>query len=149
MALEVRFHETAPLPDDMPTFPDEVLAELMLDEGVPDEGAVHCVLTDDAELASLNQRFRGRSGSTDVLAFPYDPAASGGIHGDIYVSVDRARQQSAERGEPPGREVIRLFAHGALHLAGYDHDSAARDRAMRARQEAWVERLYAASRDLA
>jgi probable rRNA maturation factor len=147
MALEVRFHATAPLPPDLNAFPDEALTALLRSEGIPDEGTIYCVLTNDDELASLNERFRGGIGPTDVLAFPYDPAKTGGIQGDIYVSIDQARTQSSERGELHGREVIRLFAHGALHLAGYDHDTKARDQAMRARQEAWVERLYARSVD--
>ncbi len=109
-----------------------------------DKGEVHCVLTTDEELAGLNRRFRGRDGPTDVLSFPYDHRATSGVHGDIYVSLDRARAQAAERGEPEGREVWRLFVHGALHLAGHDHAAPAEDRAMRALQETWVVRGYGA-----
>ena len=142
MALTVHFHPAEPLPPDLGRFPARALAELLVAEGVSDAGEVHCVLTGDDELAELNQRFRGRSGPTDVLAFPYDPSAASGVHGDIYVSLDRARAQAAERGEPPGREVWRLFVHGALHLAGHDHDTDEGDRAMREAEEAWVERSY-------
>ena len=146
MALEVHFHTTVdPIPD-APPLPVETLKELLLDEGVPDDGEIHCILTGDAELAVLNERFRGKEGPTDVLAFPYDPVTAEGARGDIYVSAERARAQAAERGEPVGREVWRLFVHGALHLAGHDHDTDARDEAMRERQEAWVERAYPADR---
>ena len=115
-------------------------------EGLADRGEVHCVLAGDAEIADLNGRFRGKAGPTDVLAFPYDPATTDGVVGDIYVSLDRAREQASERGEPIGREVWRLFVHGALHLAGHDHDSDAADRAMRARQEEWVDRVFPGDR---
>jgi probable rRNA maturation factor len=140
--LEVHFHASVAPPPDLAHFPTEAMTTLLREAGGPGEGAVHFVLTDDAELAALNERFRGVAGPTDVLAFPYDPAASGGVHGDVYVSLDRAREQAAERGEPAGREVWRLFVHGALHLAGHDHDTPKNDRAMRALQEAWVERAY-------
>lgn len=146
MALEIRFHPSVAPPADLGRFPAEALAELLREEGVPDEGTIDCILTGDAELVALNERFRGRPGPTDVLAFPYDPDASGGTRGDVYVSLDRARAQAAERGEPVGREVWRLFVHGALHLAGHDHDTAKRDRDMRRRQEVWVERVYPAGR---
>jgi probable rRNA maturation factor len=143
LSLAVHLHTTVPLPADLDPFPARLLAELLREQGVPDRGEVHCILTDDAELAELNERFRGRPGPTDVLAFPYEASASG-VHGDVYVSRDRAREQAAECGEPEGREVWRLFVHGALHLAGHDHDTDERDRAMRALQEEWVERGYGA-----
>ena len=99
-------------------------------------------LKQDAFDREFSRLFRGRSGPTDVLAFPYDPADSGGVHGDVYVSLDRARAQAAERREPLEREIWRLFVHGALHLAGRDHDSDETERAMLAAQEKCVERVF-------
>lgn len=139
--LRIRFHPSATPPAELDPFPGGALADLLVAEGIDDRGEVHCVLTDDAELTALNARFRNRAGPTDVLAFPYDPAASDGVHGDVYVSLDRAREQAEERGEPVAREVWRLFVHGALHLAGHDHATPERDRAMHSRQEEWVERI--------
>jgi probable rRNA maturation factor len=101
------------------------------------------VLTDDTELGDLNGRFRGGRGPTDVLAFPYDPARSGGVLGDIYVSFERAAAQAAARDEPVGLEIWRLFVHGALHLAGRRHDTPAEEREMTRIQEEWVSRRLA------
>ena len=140
--LRIRFHPSVAPPPDLKPFPGAVLREMLRAEGLADRGEVHCVLADDAEIADLNGRFRGKEGPTDVLAFPYDTATTDGVVGDIYVSLDRAREQARERGEAIGREVWRLFVHGALHLAGHDHDSDAADRAMRARQEEWVDRVF-------
>lgn len=144
MTLRIRFHPSVEPPPDLSPFPAPVLRELLRAEGIADRGEIHCVLTGDQEIASLNERYRSRAGPTDVLAFPYDPAASGGVLGDIYVSLDRAREQAAGAGEPLGREIWRLFVHGALHLAGRDHDTDESDRAMRALQEEWVERVFPA-----
>jgi probable rRNA maturation factor len=77
-----------------------------------------------------------------VLSFAYDPADSGGVHGDVFVSLDRARVQAAERDEPLEREIWRLFVHGALHLAGRDHDDNESERAMLVAQEDCVERVF-------
>lgn len=145
MPLRVRFHASIDPPADLEPFPADLLVELLRGEGLPDEGEVNCVLVDDDEIASLNERFRGRTGVTDVLAFPYDPGSTEGAHGDVYVSLDRAREQAAERDETVAREAWRLFVHGALHLAGHDHDTDAADRRMRERQEAWVERAFPGS----
>lgn len=117
-----------------------MLARLLESEAAG-EGEVHCVLTDDDRLAELNRRFRGKHGPTDVLAFPYDPSRAEGVLGDIYVSLDRATVQAGERQEPVAREVWRLFVHGALHLAGRDHDTPRSERDMVRVQEEWVARL--------
>lgn len=142
MTLRIRFHPSADPPPELIPFPVSALRDLLREEGLADRGEVNCVLTDDAELEDLNRRFRDRPGPTDVLAFPYDPADSGGLHGEVYVSLDRARAQAAERREPLEREIWRLFVHGALHLAGRHHDDDESERAMLAAQEACVERVF-------
>lgn len=142
MTLRIRFHPSVDPPPELIPFPASALRDMLRAEGLADEGEVNCVLTDDPEMENLNRRFRGRSGPTDVLAFPYDPADSDGTHGDVYVSLDRAREQAADRGEPLEREVWRLFVHGALHLAGRDHDDEEAERAMLAAQEEYVERVF-------
>ena len=142
MTLRTKFHPSVDPPPELKPFPASVLTELLRSEGIADRGEVHCVLTNDAEVTDLNRRFRGKSGPTDVLAFPYDPEVAGGTHGDVYVSLDRARVQAAARPQSVGREVWRLFVHGALHLAGWDHDTDEAERAMQARQEEWVERVF-------
>ena len=140
--LRIRFHPSVDPPPELKPFPGGVLRALLRAEGIADRGEVHCVLAGDAEVADLNHRFRGKAAATDVLAFPYDPAATDGVLGDIYVSLDRAREQAAERDEPIEREVWRLFVHGALHLAGRDHDTDESERAMLETQEEWVERAF-------
>ncbi len=143
MTIRVRFHPSVAPPPELDPFPEEALARLLESEGGVGEGEVHCVLAGDARLAELNRRFRGRRGPTDVLAFPYDPVQSDGVLGDIFVSLDRATVQAAEREEPVAREVWRLFVHGALHLAGRDHDTPEAEREMVRIQEEWVSRLSA------
>jgi probable rRNA maturation factor len=73
-----------------------------------------CLITDDAEVRGLNRRFRGKDAATDVLSFP-------GTR-DVAISYDRAKAQAAELRHPIETEVRILMLHGALHLAGYDHE---------------------------
>ena len=147
MSLTIQFHPSVDSPVGLDPFPAEPLARLLVDEGVTDTGEIHCVLARDEDLRALNQRFRSRAEPTDVLAFPYDPSSTDGTVGDIYVSIDRAAEQAASRGEPVAREIGRLFVHGALHLAGYRHDNEDEEARMKATQEACVERLFPAAAD--
>jgi probable rRNA maturation factor len=111
--------------------------------GVPAEAVVEVTIGDDALLADLNRRYRRGRGPTDVLAFPLgrDPAEPEEIWlwGEVYVSADRAREQAAERGATLTEELAFLVAHGLLHLAGYEDDTAAG----RARMEEAAARLVA------
>lgn len=143
MNPRVRFHPSVAPPPEIDPFPARQLAALLAEQGVV-AGEVHCILTSDDELARLNEQFRRAEGPTDVLAFPYESGGPGGVRGDIYVSLQRAAEQAAAAGETVAREIWRLFVHGALHLAGHEHDTPEQDEMMRAAQERWVDRVLPA-----
>ena len=82
---------------------------------------------DDA-MKELNQKFRKKSKTTDVLTFPADdsynePSATGRPLGDIVISVDQARRQAADEKHSLATEVRYLVLHGVLHALGYDHET--------------------------
>src|ERR1700728_3093216 len=80
----------------------------------------HCLVTGDAELKSLNLRFRAKDAATDVLSFP---SGEKNPLGDIAISLGRARAQARERGHSIETEVCILLLHGVLHLIGMDHET--------------------------
>lgn len=100
---------------------------------------VSFLLTDDARIHELNRVYRHKDRPTDVLAFAMREGdfaeLAGNALGDVIVSVPTARKQAEERGRPLLDEVTMLTAHGLLHLLGWDHDTAAKDRRMTAETE--------------
>ncbi len=84
----------------------------------------------------LNKIYRKKDRPTDVLAFAMREGDFGGLAGevlgDVIISVPTARKQAEERGAHVLDEVTMLAAHGLLHLLGWDHDTPAKDRRMRA-----------------
>jgi probable rRNA maturation factor len=129
--------------------------------GAPAPASIGIILSDDAELSSLNATHMGHTGPTDVLSFPLLPpeafpfrstgelaplpafALPPGrrLHlGDIVVSVERAREQAGEgRGGQTGDvrwdatdELRLLVTHGVLHVCGWDHAEPDDEAAMRA-----------------
>jgi len=114
---------------------------------------VSVLVTDDAALHALNRDYRGEDAPTDVLSFAAEDQPSDGptfvlppdvprYLGDIAISYERVVAQAAEYGHSRERELAYLTAHGVLHLLGYDHElGAAQATAMRAREEAAMERL--------
>ncbi len=78
---------------------------------------ITCLIADDRELRRLNRKFRNLNYATDVLSFPSEHG------GEIAISLDRAAAQAAEYGHALADEVRILMLHGALHLAGMDHET--------------------------
>jgi len=110
-----------------------VLAARALEGRRPGEVAV--VLADDARLRDLNRQWRGLDRATDVLSFGYDDGAGDIVDGDVVVSLERVREQAKRFRTTRGRELARVVVHGALHLAGLDHQGAAERRRMRVRED--------------
>ena len=110
-----------------------VLAALALEGRRAGEVAV--VLSDDARLRELNRHWRGLDRATDVLSFGYDDGEGETVDGDIVVSLERVREQAKRFRATRGRELARVVVHGALHLAGLDHQGGAERRRMRVRED--------------
>jgi probable rRNA maturation factor len=97
-------------------------------EGAAEDAILSIVLVDDAEIASLNQQYRGMAGPTDVLAFAAQegdaifPVADAPQElGDIVISVETAQRQAEALGHELAAELALLVIHGCLHLLGHDH----------------------------
>lgn len=94
---------------------------------------VNIILSGNEFIKDINSSYRGKDYPTDVISFAYReepfPDATGGPEelGDIYISLEKTLEQSAEYGVSFSDELKRLLVHGMLHLAGYDHERSAED----------------------
>jgi probable rRNA maturation factor len=80
----------------------------------------------ESEIKDLNRNFRNKDSVTDVLSFNFqDLQNTGELQplGDVIICTARAQEQAWELGYTLRRELIFLFAHGVLHLLGYDHET--------------------------
>jgi probable rRNA maturation factor len=107
-------------------------------------GELSIVVTDDDTVRELNRRYRNTDAPTDVLSFALAgggfPEANPAPLGEIVISYETAARQAAEAGRAVEDELAHLLVHGVLHLLGYDHQSPADARRMRAREEALLDR---------
>jgi probable rRNA maturation factor len=89
--------------------------------GLP--GTVDILVTSNAEMRSLNRRFRGKDKATDVLSFPAVPDKNRQhFAGEIAISAEIAAQNARDLGHTVAQELKILALHGILHLRGYDHE---------------------------
>lgn len=80
-------------------------------------------VVDEAESAELNAHYRGKSGPTNVLSFPFEapPGIATDILGDLLVCAPVVTREAAEQGKTPAAHWAHMVVHGVLHLQGYDH----------------------------
>lgn len=90
-----------------------------------EDAELSLVITNDPDIAEMNQAYLNRVGPTNVLAFPMGEGEMTGLNpgllGDVVVSVDTAWREAADNGLEPGEHFVRLIVHGLLHLLGHDH----------------------------
>lgn len=133
-------------------------------EGVRGETEVSLLFVDEATIAELNERFLGRPGPTDVLAFPIDEDPSPGgrspdqggtgpgdgagdddvptLLGDVVVCPAVAARHAEDHGVPFEDEVALLVVHGVLHLLGMDHEAEAEAEEMERREQELLTRFH-------
>lgn len=87
------------------------------------------ILADDEYILQVNKDYLSHDYYTDVITFPYREGDE--LEADIFISVDRVKDNAAQRGEPYLRELRRVMAHGILHLLGYRDKTADDQLAMR------------------
>jgi probable rRNA maturation factor len=83
-------------------------------------------------IQKLNRNYRGKDKVTDVLSFPMDNSP---LLDDIFICVQRAREQAREIGHSLERELQYLTVHGLYHLLGYDHVRKTQAQQMRAKEK--------------
>ncbi|MCB0553146.1 MAG: rRNA maturation RNase YbeY [Phaeodactylibacter sp.] len=75
------------------------------------------IFCSDEYLFEINQEYLSHDTYTDIITFPYtDPPL---IEGDIFISIDRVRENARNLGLPFEQELHRVMIHGVLHLCGY------------------------------
>lgn len=93
-------------------------------------------LTKD-QIQEMNRTYRNIDKVTDVISFPDQ---EDDYIGDIFICLDRAKEQAEDYGHTLEREIGFLAVHGYLHLLGYDHNTEAEEQIMFAKQEAILKR---------
>lgn len=94
---------------------------------VEDDCELSCIIVDNQEIHRINKEYRDIDRPTDVISFAYEDDECFDIEGmprqlgDIFISIDKAKEQAEIYGHSFKREFCFLFTHGLLHLLGYDH----------------------------
>lgn len=142
----------------------ELARSALVAEGVISDTEVSLLFVDEETIASLNQRFLGKDGPTDVLSFPIEdeversgrsPDQGGTGPGTIESDTDRllllgdvvicpavAARNAVEHEVSFDDELALLVVHGILHLLGMDHEDSAEAEQMERREQELLNRFH-------
>jgi len=115
------------------------LAEIVL-RGEKRRQSVNIVFIEDNEMRKINQQFRNKETTTDVLSFSLEEDDDP-LLGEIYISIPEARRNAAEQGHSVTEEIFKLTAHGLLHLCGIHHPTQQKREVMAAKEEKYIAQL--------
>lgn len=97
-------------------------------------GSLNIIFCDDDHLLGINRDFLQHDYYTDIITFDLSPSSKAPLEAELYISVDRVKENAASLGQPFYRELHRVIFHGLLHLLGYK-DKQKKDQALMRQME--------------
>lgn len=99
------------------------------------------IFCDDAYLLSINEQYLQHHDFTDVITFSY-AEESFLIEGDIFISVDRVKENAIAFSTSFENELHRVMVHGVLHLLGYKDKDKSDQQTMKEKENSYLSLYY-------
>ena len=99
-------------------------------------GEISVVFSDNESILEINKEFLKHDYYTDVISFNYSKGDI--IEGEIYISIDKVKENALEYGDGIKRETMRVIIHGVLHLLGYNDSTKNEIKNMRRAEEKYL-----------
>ncbi|MBC9910933.1 rRNA maturation RNase YbeY [Chitinophaga varians] len=102
---------------------------------------LHYVFCSDAYLLEINKQFLKHDTYTDIVTFEMgeDPEIT---EGEIYISVDRVKENAQKFQVSVNQELHRVIFHGALHLCGFRDKSKTESALMREKEDEYLIKYF-------
>lgn len=136
------FNETNETIEELEILPK--LLEFALKKENVDNVEFNVIIVDNEKIRQINKEYRNKNQVTDVISFALEDFKDivyedYRVLGDIYISLDKAKEQALDYGHSFKREICFLTIHGLLHLLGYDHMVLEEEKIMFEKQEGILE----------
>ncbi|HCS20757.1 MAG TPA: rRNA maturation RNase YbeY [Bacteroidetes bacterium] len=95
-------------------------------------GDINIILQSDEEILALNQQALQHDYYTDIITFNYNSNKT--ISGDLFISIDRIKENALTFASSTEEELRRVMAHGVLHLLGFNDKTAREQQIMRKKE---------------
>ncbi|MCA0232462.1 MAG: rRNA maturation RNase YbeY [Bacteroidetes bacterium] len=96
------------------------------------------IFCSDEYLLSVNQQYLNHDFYTDIITFDNSEEIEGIVEGDIFISIDRVKENAEQLSKTFKEELLRVLAHGVLHLVGYDDHEDEDELIMRQKEDTYI-----------
>lgn len=103
-------------------------------------GDINYIFCDDSYLLKINQDHLSHDTFTDIITFDY--SVNNQISSDIFISIDRVRENAFTFNVDFHNEILRVMAHGILHLFGYTDKNDEDKKTMRAKENEMIKLFH-------
>jgi rRNA maturation RNase YbeY len=103
-------------------------------------GDITYVFCDDEYMLEINKKYLNHDYYTDIISFDY--SVGNELHGDIFVSIDRVRENASSFNVSFAEELKRVIIHGVLHYCGYQDKSPKEDLQMRIKEDEKIKMFH-------
>ena len=111
-----------------------------IDESIQKEsfstGEISIIFTSDEYLLNLNRESLNHDYYTDIITFDY--CQDNIINGDLFISIDRVKDNAKQFEEPFDKELSRVIIHGVMHLCGYKDKTHEEEQLMREKENFYL-----------
>jgi probable rRNA maturation factor len=97
---------------------------------------INFIFCSDRYLKKINLEYLAHDTFTDIITFDYSDST--GIQGDVFISVERVKENSQQFDTSFDEELHRVMVHGVLHLLGYSDKTKASKSLMRKKEDAYL-----------
>ena len=97
------------------------------------EGEINYIFCDDEYLLQINQEHLQHDYYTDIISFDY--SVGNEINGDMFISVERVKENAVDFNVSFDEELKRVIVHGVLHYCGYKDKSEEDELLMRSKED--------------
>ena len=106
-------------------------------------GTIQYIFCSDEYLLEMNRNFLQHDYYTDIITF--DLGNPEQVDAEIYISIDRVKDNASGFDQPFKRELLRVIFHGALHLCGYADKTKSEITLMRLKENEYLKRFEKAN----
>ena len=111
---------------------EDWISRIIESEGF-DEGEINYIFCDDEYLHKINVEYLDHDTLTDIISFDY--TVGNVLQGDIFISIERVRDNANDFNVSFEEELKRVLSHGVLHYCGYKDKSPKDEALMRSKEE--------------
>lgn len=102
---------------------------------------VHYIFCSDEYLLKINQQYLKHDYYTDIITFNLAEINTP-IEGEVYISLDRVKDNARELHQPLKTEKLRVLFHGILHLCGYKDKKPDEEKLMRKKENDYINGFF-------